>query len=302
MLKKIAVSVLTLALVGCSDPKVDATSQESMKASLEKVRESLPEEKRAELDQALALLAFSQIDMESLMAGSTTVASSYTAKLKDVLGGKTGSEIIAAASRIETERKERERVQALAEIKELEGKKTKSATARTALGMFQVLRSRFYKQEAYLGKQPIIELTVRNGTQQAISRAYFVGTLASPGRSVPWFKSTFNYSIAGGIEPNEETKWSLSPNKYGEWGSVEAPTDAVFTVEVERLDGATGEPLFSTQDFTETEAERLEMLKKEYGGIEIRSDNTSPSYPTETIAAGSLDRIQIIGRKVWRGG
>ena len=50
----------------------------------------------------------------------------------------------------------------------------------------------------------------------------------------------------------------------------------------------------------ETRIKRL--IKRADGGIEIRSDNESPSYPTETIPANSLDRIQIIGRKVWRGG
>lgn len=50
----------------------------------------------------------------------------------------------------------------------------------------------------------------------------------------------------------------------------------------------------------ETRIKRL--IKRADGSIELRSDNESPSYPTETITPGSMDRIQIIGRKVWRGG
>ena len=55
-------------LAGCSDPKIDASSDEAMKASVEKVRESLPEAKRKDFDESMQLLAFSQIEMKDLFA------------------------------------------------------------------------------------------------------------------------------------------------------------------------------------------------------------------------------------------
>ena len=116
-----------------------------------------------------------------------------------------------------------------------------------------------------MGKQPIIELTVKNGTSEAVSRAYFEGTLASPKRSVPWHKDTFNYGISGGLEPGEEASWSLAPNMFSDWGKIDAPKDAVFTVTVEQLDGPDGEPIYSTRAFSEHDQERLDELKKEYG-------------------------------------
>jgi hypothetical protein len=36
------------------------------------------------------------------------------------------------------------------------------------------------------------------------------------------------------------------------------------TVEVDQLDGPDGKPLFTTRDFSEKDAERLEKLKNEY--------------------------------------
>lgn len=260
--------LLAAALLGCADPKVDTTSDEKMKASIEKVRQSLPEGKRAEFDKALQLLAFSKINLSSLLTEGATGAGSTAAKMKDAINGKTGPEIIAEAQRIETERKERERVQAIAEIKELEEKKAIAAEARASLAKFEVVRSRFYKRERqFLGAEPIIELTVRNGTGHAVSRAYFVGTLASPKRSVPWLKDTFNYSISGGMEPGEEARWNLAPNMFSHWGKVEVPPDAILTVEVEQLDGPDGKALFSTSEFSKQDAERLDKLKKEYGVV-----------------------------------
>lgn len=264
---RLVVAALTaMLLAACSDPRVDTSTDETTKASIEKVRQSLPEDKRAEFDQALQTVALSQLDLKTLMAEGAGAAGTTTSKMKQAIGGKSASEIIAAAKTIEAERKERERAQALAEIKELEEKRARAEQGRAALAKFEVTRSRFFKQKRqFLGSEPIIELTVKNGTGHAISRAYFVGTLASPGRSVPWLKDTFNYSISGGLEPGEEATWRLAPNMFSDWGTVAAPADAIFTVEVEQLDGANKETLFSTKEFSARDAERLEKLKKEYG-------------------------------------
>ena len=237
-----------LFVSGCDQlmpaPKIDTSTDESMKQSTQKVRESLPEESRAEFDKALKVLAFSQISMKDIFASGVTGVGGFEGKMKESLHGKTANEIISEADKIQLERKAKEKEQALEEIKELEIKQANNELARQELKAFEILRSRFYLQEKrYSGKQPIIELTVKNGTSSAVSRAYFEGTIASPNRSVPWFKDTFNYSISGGLEPNEEASWSLAPNMFSDWGKVEAPADAVFTVTIERLDGADGKPI-----------------------------------------------------------
>jgi len=52
---------------------------------------------------------------------------------------------------------------------------------------------------------------------------------------------------------------------FSDWGKVKAPADAVFTVEVEQLDGADGEELFSSRNFDEDDAKRLSALLEEHG-------------------------------------
>ena len=260
------VVVATQVLVGCSDPKVHISSQENAKASVEKIRNSLPANKRSEFDESLELIMFAEIDAGDTMRVGDGGFNSAFSLVKRALDGKTGIEIIAQANRILEERKVRERTQAIAEIKELEEQKSLNATARAGLAKFEVLRSRFYKEEQEYGSpRPIIELSVRNGTHHAVSRAYFVGILASPGRAVPWYKGSFNHSISGGLEPGEEARWSLVAGIYSGWGSVDAPADAIFTVEVEKLDGAGNKVMFSTTDFSEEDKERLRTLKIQYG-------------------------------------
>ena len=130
-----------------------------------------------------------------------------------------------------------------------------------------ITRSRFYFQKKQYGRdQPIIALSVKNGTTNAISRAYFRGVISSPGREVPWFTDIFNYQISGGLEPGEKADWNLAPNPFSDWGKVEAPADAVFTVTVIRIDDAQGNPVFGNSDFTERDANRLAELKSRYPG------------------------------------
>ena len=91
------VILLTFIIAGCDkilpDPTIDTTSDESMKQSSQKVRESLPEGNRVEFDQALQLLAFSQIDMKTLFAERAAGAGNIESKIKTVivyeLNGKT---------------------------------------------------------------------------------------------------------------------------------------------------------------------------------------------------------------------
>ena len=207
----------------------------------------------------------SQIDFADLMAEGQTESGLLEQRMRDSIHGKTASEVISEADTLREERRARQEKQAVAEIQELVEKRRNAEAARDDLGNFEVLRSRFYLRDRQLsGNEPIIELTVRNGTEHAISRAYFEGTIASPDRSVPWHQDSFNYSIPGGLEPGEEAEWSLAPNMFSGWGSVDAPADAIFTVTVERLDGPDGEPVASTQGFTERDAKRLEELRQQY--------------------------------------
>lgn len=257
-------------LMGCSDlmsePKIDATTDESMKSSIAKVRESMPEPSRAKFDEAIQLMAFSQISLKSLFAAGATGAGDMKGKMKDAVHGKTGNQIIAEANQIKIEREQKQKEQAIQEIKELEEKKINSSKAREQLKKFEVTRSRFYKEKRkYLGEQAIIEISVKNGTSHPISRAYFNGVLASPNRSIPWYEDSFNYSISGGLEPGEKASWNLAPNSYSGWGKAKTHEGAVFTVTVERLDGADGEAIFSVKEFGKKEEKRLAELKQKYG-------------------------------------
>lgn len=44
------------------------------------------------------------------------------------------------------------------------------------------------------------------------------------------------------------------------------------------------------------------LSRRADGAVEIHSDNPAPEYAMELVAADAIERLQIIGRVVWRGG
>ncbi|WP_410528938.1 hypothetical protein H0S68_18775 [Serratia sp. AXJ-M] len=92
--------VVVLALAGCDQaPKIDGTSIESTKYSLEKVNEPLTPEKRKELDTALnAIGKYSDIETYDLHKGRDLDAANRM--LLAILNNKTADEIIAEAEKL----------------------------------------------------------------------------------------------------------------------------------------------------------------------------------------------------------
>jgi hypothetical protein len=263
VLKRVAFCVGAIALVvACSTPKVDTSTDDSMKKSIERVRGSLPEEKRADFDQAVRSLAFASLNLQDIMAhGANTSTYTLVSKMKETLNGKTGDQILSEATKLREERERKERKQAVGEIAELQKKAGEAALAKQKLAGFTVTRSRFHQDKIGFMTLRVIELSVRNGTQVPVSRAYFHGVVASPGRSVPWISHDFQYSIPGGLEPGESANWKIYVSNG--W-QADAPIDAVLTIKVVKLDGADGKTLYDAEGLSDTDQQRLLALQTKY--------------------------------------
>lgn len=99
-------AVLGLLCVGCAK-KIDTSSQEKFKASVEAVRDSLSDEKKVEFDKALVKVMTK--DLGSMMTSALTSAMSgedsatSVEKLSDEiskkLNGKTADQVIAESKK-----------------------------------------------------------------------------------------------------------------------------------------------------------------------------------------------------------
>ncbi len=270
------ITLVCLLAAGCGrNPRIDSSSDEAFKKSIQAAKDALPESQRQEFEGAVMVVAMEGTNLLALAAAP----GGAERQMKDRLNGKTGPEILALASKIRAEAAEKEKAakaeqesklrelrakqvaQMEKEIAELEAEKVRAAEAIEKLALFKIDRSLFYFSKDGFMSEPTIELTVTNGTGQAVARAYFRGVLATPGRSVPWVDDTFNYQISGGLEPGESATWKLRPNMFDGWGSAPRDRqDMVMTVTVVKLDGANGEA-FLHSAFSKNQEDRLAKLK-----------------------------------------
>lgn len=120
-LLKIILLAFTLSLLAaCGQPKVDGSSDEAMKKSIEKIGKSLSEDEKKKFQQAVVAIAFSEamsgMDMGKMMRGESPDPEEMQAKVREKLNGKTAQEIIAEGERIRTEmEKKAEQMQEKAE-------------------------------------------------------------------------------------------------------------------------------------------------------------------------------------------
>lgn len=270
MFKRILASiVIAFFIIGCGSPRIDTSSDEKMKASIEEIKKSLSDEKRKDFEDALKVVYFSKVnfDLKSIMAlGAEGTAEKIKEEAKALISNKTADEVISEAKKIKEKIFEEEKKKALEEIKALEEKKEQAQKSVEELKKIVVGDLTFNREKnqysSYL--KPTIIINLKNNTDKAIARVYAVGTIKTEGREVPWIKEDFNYMIDGGIEPGETNTSSLSPNMFSSWGTANIGENATFTVKIVRIDGADGNIIASIQEFSEKDNQRLEDLKTKY--------------------------------------
>ncbi len=267
ILKQVFITILVFGICsGCQPaPRIDASSEEAMQTSLERVREALPEKKRTRFDESLTILNFQEQGLKGDLLDRLGVPSRMDEEKKSLIHGKTADEIIAEANRVLTERREKEREQARAEVAELEARRARSEEDRTHLERFKVVRSRFFKERVgFLGPQPFVELTLRNGTSETVTRVHLTGTLSSPDRDVPWLRERFSCWNEDPLEPGEVATWKMPMNPFSAWGLTQVPEDVILTVELDELEGPKAKTLYSRRGFSPADAGRLKLLKEQY--------------------------------------
>ncbi len=234
---KIAAAALAFGLLlspqaaSAADPTIDASTQETLRASMTTIRETLPESRRQEFDNAVrGALADYVSPGDNMFAAISALAElakdneKMIAAMRASVGGKTAAELFAMADARKKERALGKIREAEAAVKkaeaELEALVAEDKKAEQLLSTLVVSAPVFkWKKNSY-SFDPSISFKLSNRSNNAISRFYMRGTVFTAGRSVPWVVENFNYSVPGGIEPKEEPTYTLTPGLAGEWSRV----------------------------------------------------------------------------------
>lgn len=98
------IASLALAAVfllgACASPRIDGSSDEAFRASVLKVRESVPESDRARFDKALVAISTDGAVMRALSGASRDV---MLKQMRERLAGKTAADVLAEADQMEAQ-------------------------------------------------------------------------------------------------------------------------------------------------------------------------------------------------------
>ena len=270
LLRLSAISLSVLVLAGCADPKIDTSSMPASVVSVEKVRDSLPAYKRDDFDQGLIIIATATFNGIDILNPHRMNAAEIAELANAQMHGLTGDQVIQRADEILRKRRSREREQAIRTLTRLEEKYADAKSDSQQVARFSIDEARYYMSASpYGAAEPVIDLEVTNGTDQAVSELLLRGVVTSADRSLPWVDESFYYVVPGGIEPGETLKWSLAPHRFGPWGDSQIPDSADLTVTLEGLRGADDKALWDSPELTDNERARLERLREEYGEVAL---------------------------------
>ncbi len=125
-----------------------------------------------------------------------------------------------------------------ARLESLERKNANTEGQRAIVRQIVLVGARTYWDDVGLPK-PYLTFTLRNGSEQLVTRAGCHFAVLTPGRTLPWMAADFNFDIPGGLEPGESREFTFSGNYFiGEWEDIPRDrTDLVVDMKLTRLEG-----------------------------------------------------------------
>jgi hypothetical protein len=241
-----------LLLTSCQ-AKIDGSDDQSLKESIDKVRESLPEAERADFNKATKTIAYSSLKEKGQAVGLFTDPKLLIAEMGEKMDGMNAEQVIEEAKRLRAAVRGEEVAKLEKEIAELEAESEEAAGELSKLAISGL---------EYADKKATYTLT--NNTVHSLSRVAEEFLLTTPGRAVPWAKKVFGESIPGGLEPGESMDMDFTASYMNV--SVDLPEDAEIAVRVVAIYGPDGEAI--VQEPGDYSKRRLGELRKELADME----------------------------------
>lgn len=260
----------SLMLSSC-EQRIDGTSDESFKASLEKIYENLSEEEAEEFTASYFMIGFSYGVEEA----------------RKKLDGLTVSEVneLAKSLKLNREKKEQEeakrrcdeeaaqRYEEIFELREriqvLKQQEKENARYNSLLDKIVLTGASFRREKSRYSSMtdPVVSFTIHNKTDISISRVRIHAKLMSEGRKVAWMEEDIYHSFRGGLEPGETQTLNLDMNSLTAWGSLKNRDDYQLILTPKGIWDENDEEICvsaknPTEERLECEARLLELERK----------------------------------------
>jgi hypothetical protein len=276
-LKRVILLSVVMMLAACThglDVPLDAKNEESFRLSLAKARQSTSAEEAKQLDDALRVLAISNVSIGfegGILGAMDRIAKNSPEVLsQDLLAqvdGKTGREVIAMAGKRRKDEAQKQLAAANAEITKLAKARSEKEGARDFLAKIAIDNPRMVMSGSGTSRMGIVDFEVRNTTEEALASLALRATVAGEdGKEL--FTDEFNYKPSAPIMPSEARPVRLPSSAPGKWNSpqLEKQTELKLALTVENAATPMGVKLAT--NFSRKDADRLALLEKQKPQLE----------------------------------
>ena len=272
-MKKILSLLIVFTLTACSsglDGKLDGSSEKAFETSLARMKKSARPDDVARLDDALLVLAISNVSIgfEGGIVGALkkiSVAKSpeqLADQLMPIINGMSGREIIKAGQKRKTEEAAKQLARIEIEVSQLTKLRDEKASTKGILAPIQILEASLRFNSIGPQKMSVMDFKVKNGSDIALTYLYLRGTVTEAGSKKVLFSDDINYKLsAEPLQPNETKALRLPNSTHGKWNAPEiwGKENIGFSIEVVNAENLAGQRLAAS--FTHKDNERLATLE-----------------------------------------
>ena len=265
--------LIALTLAACSsglDRKIDGTSERTFETSLASMKKSAQPEEVARLDEALLVLAISNVSIgfEGGILGALkkiTLARSpeqLADQLMPIVNGMTGREIIGTGQKRKKDEAGKQLAKIEREMAQLAALREENTSTKGILAPIVILEPTLRFNSIGPQKMSVMDFKVKNGSDVALTNLYLRGTVTESASGKVLFSDDFNYKLSAAPLMQGETKVIRLPNStYGKWNAPEiwGKENLGFTIEVVNAENLAGQRLAAS--FTRKDGERLVALE-----------------------------------------
>lgn len=269
----LAVAALVLMLAACSsglDRKLDGTSEKNFEASLAEMKKSAKPEEIARLDDALRLLAITDVSIgyeEGIVGALRKISTRSPEQLADQLmplvNGKSGRDVIYAGQKRKQEEVARQGAKVDIELAKLKKLREEKASTSAALAPIAVLEPTLRFNSVGPEKMSVMDFRIKNGTDTGLTYLYLRGTVSEPAGGKVLFSDDIKYKLADEpLLPGATKALRLPYAGHGKWNAAEiwGKDNLVFTIVVVNAENLQGQKLAAA--FTHKDGERLAALEQ----------------------------------------
>ena len=269
----IALAAIILLLSACTsglDRKLDGSSEKSFESSLEAMKKSAKPDEIARLDDALLVLAITDVSIGyeggiigALQKISTRSPEQLTEQLMPLVHGRTGREVIAAGQKRKKDEAGRQLANVDRETAQLKKLSEEKASTKGAIAPIEILEPTLRFNSVGPEKISVMDFKVKNGTEVGLTYLYMRGTVAESAGGKTLYSDDIKYKLADEpLLPGVTKSIRLPHSGRGSWNAagIWGKENLVFTVEVVNAENLQGQKLAAS--FTHKDGERLALLEK----------------------------------------